>query len=188
MKQSEIERLLPAVFQRTNLPGQPLYALLATMEAMHTPSEAALSNLDAYFDPYRAPDAFVPFIAGWLDLERFLSLKPSKLDEATAQTLFPSGLGRLRELVASAAFLSKWRGTSRGLIRFLETATGITGFTIAEQVIDENNKVRPFHIKVTGPQEAEIYQPLVARIIDLEKPAYVTYELEFEKKKVKKEE
>jgi hypothetical protein len=41
---------------------------------------------------------------------------------------------------------------------------------------------------LTGPQEAEIYQPLVARIIDPEKPAYVTYELEFEKKKVKKEE
>ncbi len=182
MKQTEIERLLPGVIQRTNLPGQPLYALLATMEAMHDPSEAALTNLDGYFNPYRAPDAFVPFIAGWLDLERFLSLKPTKLDAATAQTLFPSGLGRLRELVASAAFLSKWRGTSKGLIRFLETATGITGFVVEEQVMDESNQIRPFHIRVIGPKAAAVYQPLIERIIDLEKPAYVTYELEFAKK------
>lgn len=179
MKQTEIERLLPGIFQRTILPGSPLYALLATMEAMHTPSEAALADLDAYFDPYRTPDAFVPFIAGWLDLERFLSQTPKKLDDETAQTLFPSGLGRLRELVASAAYLSKWRGTSRGLIRFLETATGITGFAITEEVTDENNHIRPFHIRVVGPEEAAVYQPLVERIIELEKPAYVTYELQF---------
>jgi phage tail-like protein len=181
MKQTEIERLLPGVFQRTILPGQPLYALLATMEAMHAPSETALTSLEAYFDPYQAPDAFVPFIAGWLDLERFLSLKPAKLDAATAQTLFPSGLGRLRELVASAAFLSKWQGTARGLIRFLETATGISGFVVEEQVRDERNRVRPFHIRVVGPAEAEVFRPLVERIIDLEKPAYVTYELGFGK-------
>lgn len=181
MKQTEIERLLPGIIQRTILPGQPLDALLATMETMHAPSEAALSGLDAYFNPYKAPDAFVPFIAGWLDLERFLSLKPARLDAATAQTLFPSGLGRLRELVASAAFLSKWRGTARGLIRFLETATGITGFAVEEEVLDEHNRVRPFHIRVIGPKEAARYQPLIERIVDLEKPAYVTYELEFGK-------
>jgi hypothetical protein len=46
-------------------------------------------------------------------------------------------------------------------------------------VADEKNQIRPFHIRVVGPAEAAVYQPLVERIIELEKPAYVTYELQF---------
>ncbi|MCI0398270.1 MAG: phage tail protein [Chloroflexi bacterium] len=179
MKRTEIERLLPGVFQRTILPGNPLSALLEVMESLHTPSETVLAQLDTFFNPYLAPAGFVPFIAGWLDLERFLAQAPEKLDARTAEALFPAGLGRLRELVATAAFLSKWRGTARGLIRFLETATGITGYTIEEQVPGKNNQPQPFHIRVAAPQEAAVYQALIERIIELEKPAYVTYELLF---------
>ncbi len=45
---------------------------------------------------------------------------------------FPGGLGRLRELIQASAELSRWRGTKRGLVQFLELATGLDGFAIDE--------------------------------------------------------
>jgi hypothetical protein len=81
--------------------------------------------------------------------------------------------------VAAAAYLSQWRGTARGLLRFLETATGLQGFIIEEQVLDPNGRPRPFHIRVIAPAEAAPYQVLLERVIEFEKPAYVTYELVF---------
>lgn len=176
MKPTEIERLLPGIFQRTATPGAPLSGLLDVMAQLHQPSETVLEQFDAVLDPYRAPSAFVPFIASWLDLERFLTQRPEKLDSTTAEGLFATGSGRLRELIAAAAFLSKWRGTAKGLNRFLETATGIQGFAVEEQ---GDGQIRPFHIRIQAPEAALIYRPLIERIIELEKPAYVTYELDF---------
>jgi phage tail-like protein len=178
MKRAEIERLLPGIFQRTSHPGSPLYALLEAMEALQAPSEAALRDLDTYFEPRRAPDAFVPYLAGWVDLQRLLAEAPSAPDTPPPPT-FPTGLGRLRELIAQAAFLSQWRGTSRGLLRFLETATGAQGFAVDEQVPGENGLPRPFHLRVRAPRETAPYRVLIERIIEVEKPAYVTYELVF---------
>jgi phage tail-like protein len=167
MRRTDIEQLLPGIFQRTIQQGTPLFALLEVMEALPAIDEAALDQLDAFFDPYRAPDAFVPFLAGWVNLERLLLEVP---EEFTATALpLPSGMGRLRELVAAATFLAQWRGTAKGLLRFLETATGIQGFTIVEP--------RPFHMRILIPQAAEPYRVMIERIIELEKPAYVTYEL-----------
>ena len=45
MKQNEIERLLPDVFQRAALPGSPLRAFLAAMEELHAPCEELLADL-----------------------------------------------------------------------------------------------------------------------------------------------
>ena len=179
MKRDEIARLLPEVFQRTVTPGSPLLALLAVMEALPDPAEAALANLEDYFDPYQAPDAFAAYLAGWVDLDRLFSHAPQRLDEDTTAALFPPGLGRLRELIAAAAYLSHWRGTTRGLIGFLETATGVPGFAITESPPDADGRPRPFHILVEAPQETAVYQPLLERIIEAEKPVYVTYELAF---------
>lgn len=175
MKRTEIERLLPGIFQRTIRPGQLLGALLDAMETMHEPSEAVLANLEAYFDPYRTPDVFVPYLAGWVDLE---SLLIGVSDEAEAVS-FPTGIGQLRELVAAAAFLSKWRGTRKGLLRFLETATGVKGFDINEQVLEPDGRPRPYHLHIRAPQATEPHRGLIENVIELEKPAYVTYELEF---------
>src|SRR5262249_49938521 len=92
---------------------------------------------------------------------------------------FPTGDGRLRELVASAAYLSRWRGTRKGLLRFLEVATGLKGFDVDENVAGPDGRVRPLHVRVLAPHAAEPYQALIRRIVDLEKPAYVTYDLAF---------
>jgi phage tail-like protein len=163
MKSAEILRLLPGVFQRTARPSCPLAALLGVMEALHAPSEEVLRNLDALFDPRRAPDRFVPFLASWVDLDLPVT----------------TGLGRLRELTAAGVELSRWRGTARGLLLFLSTATGRQDFELDERVLGSNGLPRPFHIRVSAPGELTLHRPMLERIIELEKPAYVTYELHF---------
>jgi phage tail-like protein len=176
MKQSRIESLLPEVFQRTARPGSPLSALLEVMEALHAPSEDVLARLETFLNPYRAPDDFVPFLARWVDLERLVVEAPEEraLSEVPS---FPGGLGRLRDLVAAAAFLSKWRGTAKGLLSFLEIATGVQGFEIDEAVPGADGRPRPFHVRVRVPAEAMRYRVTIERIVEMEKPAYVTYEL-----------
>lgn len=175
MKRTEIETLLPGIFQDTIRPGGLLAALLNVMEVLHAPAESVLAELERYFDPYRTPDVFVPYLAGWVDLE---SLLISGADENVFAD-FPTGVGQLRELVAAAAFISRWRGTRKGLLRFLETATGTTGFEIDEQVNDDQGLPRPFHLHIRAPQSVQAHQSLVEQVIELEKPAYVTYTLEF---------
>ncbi len=51
MKQSDIEQLLPGIFQRTSRPHGPLAALLEVMEALHQPSEDVLARLGELFNP-----------------------------------------------------------------------------------------------------------------------------------------
>ncbi|MFL5345379.1 MAG: phage tail protein [Hyalangium sp.] len=163
MRSAEILRLLPGVFQRTAREGSPLLALLGVMDVLHAPSEATLEELDALFDPRRAPDRFVPFLARWVDLELPVT----------------TGLGRLRELVAAGVELSRWRGTARGLLLFLSTATGRKDFELDERVPGPGGRPRPFHIRVRASAELAPHRPMLERIIELEKPAYVTYELQF---------
>lgn len=176
MKSSAIKRLIPEVFQRATTPGSPLVAILAVMEALHAPAEAAIENIEATFNPYRTPDRFVPFLARWVDLDRFFGSEIEKADSSSVP--IATGLGRLRELVASAAYLSQWRGTPTGLRRFLEIATGIIGFELDEHVLGADGSPRPFHVRVCIPKAAVGYRSLIEQIIDQEKPAYVTYEIE----------
>ncbi len=178
MKQAEIAGLLPGVMQRTLRPNSPLFAILATMETLQAPSEEVLNHLDAYFDPYRTPDRFVTFLADWVDMEQLLVQTPEERAVTDAEPL-PTGLGRLRELIAAAAYLSQWRGTRQGLRRFLETATGVQGFEIDENVPGDDGIPRPFHIRVRAPQSTLPYRVLLEHIIEIEKPAYVTHELQF---------
>lgn len=163
MRSAEILHLLPGVLQRTAREGSPLTALLGVMDGLHAPSEARLEDLDALFDPRRAPDRFVPFLARWVDLDLPVT----------------TGLGRLRELVAAGVELSRWRGTARGLLLFLSTATGRKDFQLEERVPGSDGSPRPFHIRVRASAELAPHRPMLERIIELEKPAYVTYELQF---------
>lgn len=166
MKREEIEPLLPEVLQRTVRPGSALFGLLETMAAMQQPAEDVLQRLDSIFDPRRSPDRFVPFLAAWVDLARILPVT--------------TGVDRLRQLLGVAAELAQRRGTARGLILFLETATGMRGFTLEEHVSGPQGQPRPFHVRVRAPLSAEGHRALVERIIESEKPAYLTYELEFQ--------
>lgn len=181
MKHAEIRALLPAIFQQAARDGSPLDVLLDVMEQLHAPAEDVLAGLDRYFDPRRAPDAFVAFLATWVDLRELLRAVPTDASDGALREPLATGTGRLRELVAAAAYLSQWRGTNRGLQRFLETATGRSGFVIDEQVTDpRTGRVRPYHIHVHAPGDTEAVRPLLEKIIVMEKPAYVTFELSFD--------
>lgn len=186
MKSYEIAQLLPEVFQRTVVfqrtlrAGNPLTGLLKVMEALQAPSEDILQRLDSFFDPRRTKDEFVPYLAYWADLTRlFDETQTASGQYGFSSSSLATGLGRLRELIASAAYLSQWRGTKKGLLRFLQTATGFVNFDIQENV-DLAGKPRPFHVSIRAPKESEQYSVLISRIVELEKPAYVTYELSFE--------
>jgi len=178
MNKSRIQELLPKVFQRAVRPGSPLQALLEVMEQLTDPPEEKLAELDRYVDPYRAPEDFVVFLARWMDLQRFFSSSTRRRLEAGEQVdPLPSGSGRLREILSQAARMLAERGTRDGLIGLLETATGVRGFNVDESPTDETGKTIAFHIRVHVPPEANAYLDFVRRIVEAEKPAYLTYEL-----------
>ena len=176
MRSAEIEQLLPAVYQLALHPvegwvlepDRRLGALLEAMEALHDPIEQTLDGLDAWIDPRRTPDVFVPWLAGWVDLDGFAG---GEVGLSAADT------ARVRELVAEASDLARWRGTTRGLVRFLEVATGLEGFAVDETPLDEAGHPRPFHVVVHGPAQAVEMRPLIERIVESEKPAHVTCDL-----------
>ena len=195
MRRDEIAQMLPVIFQRTLppeifqrplppatapslTPPNPLTASLTVMEDLHAPSEEVLAHLDTFFDPRRTKDEFVPYLAFWTDLTKLIDDSDNKEDASYLRASFPSGLGRLRELTANAAYLSQWRGTQKGLLLFLQTATGVTDFQIQENV-DIKGESKPFHMTVRASAEAKQYVRLIERIIESEKPAYVTYQLAF---------
>jgi phage tail-like protein len=172
MKRAEIERLLPGVFRRTIRASAPLAGVLDVMEDLHAPSEEILAGIDGVFSAYRTPDRFVPMLAHWLDLARLFDEHVDVADPLpSGRPPISTGFGRLRALIGMAPRLSQWRGTRKGLLLFLETATGISGFEVEER--------EPFHIEVRAPESVSRHQPLIERILNLEKPAYVTYSLTF---------
>lgn len=178
MQRRDVDALLPAVYQDAIQQGSPLDAVLEAAARLAEPEEAILARIDALFDPRRAPDAMVAFLAGWVDLDRFLVRR--RADDSEAE--LPTGTGRLRELCANAAELSRYRGTRQGLIRFLEIATGEGGFRVEENRTADDQP-RAFHLNITAPKATRPYVALIHAIVAFEKPAYVTYdpgELRFE--------
>jgi phage tail-like protein len=67
-----------------------------------------LDRIDAFFDTVLTPSDFLPWLAGWVALD---------LDEEWDE-------GRRRQYIWEALDLYRWRGTVRGLTRFLEIYTG----------------------------------------------------------------
>jgi len=182
MRAEAIARLLPEVFQRTIERGivTPTSAILAVMEQLHAPSEEILLNLSDVLNPRSAPDRFLPYLSRWANLSWLF--EPILEDWAQNQrrpVRFPAGLGAMRELIALSFRLNRESGTARGLLLFLRTVTGIGGFTIEEQPLDSAGAPLPYHIRVYAPQAALPYRAMLERIIEHEKPAFVTYELIF---------
>lgn len=154
--------LLPEVFRAAARPASPLAALGAAADEMRAPVVAVLDRLDAVVDPYRAPSALVPYLAGWVDLDWLVA------DGDAAVLGVPAD--RLRDLVAAAAELSVTRGTPAGLARFLHLATGVPGFGV-------ETDAAALHVVVAVPRAAADQSGLVARLVAVLKPAHVTAEL-----------
>ncbi|SPH24295.1 hypothetical protein DEA8626_03345 [Defluviimonas aquaemixtae] len=179
MKRSDIEDLLPEIYRRTLTGRSPLDALIAAMEALLSPVERAVERLPDNLSVDRAEDRFVYLLARCVDLERFFDRNKYSGAPAGRGPRFAPGTAQLRKLIRAAPELSRLRGTSEGLRKFLEQATGIEGFSVDEHVADARGQPVPFHIRVLAPGAALGFARLIERIIAEEKPAYVTHELVF---------
>jgi phage tail-like protein len=166
MDAAVILRLLPEVVRESSTNDGVLDALLDTMQGQHEPPEAVLSELDVWFRPLTTPVEAVPALASWVDLEWMLTG-----EERAGRADFRPGVDALRALIDEVRTLSSWRGTSRGLIRFLEIATGVTGFVV------RNADDRAFHVEVIVPSPAARHLSLIERIVAEETPVCTTHEI-----------
>lgn len=164
MRAERAALLLPEVIRRGAGPGTPLSALLDVMELMHEPAEAALLGLPAMLDPQSTRDDFVPFLASWVGLD----------DVIPDGAEFEAGSGRLRQLVATSAARARRRGTLDGLRETLAIATGRIDITVDDTVVGPDGGVQPFHVDVVVPADAAALLDLVTRLVEHEKPAFVT--------------
>jgi phage tail-like protein len=174
MQADLIQNLLPRIYRNTRRAGNPLDAILRVMEDLHGPDEQILDDFPKYLDPRRTPDRFVPMLATWLDLNHVYEHR-QRGKMVNVDEIMPTGLGRLRELVANAAQLSRDRGSCQGLVNFLRIATGLRDFHVEENC-DQEGRDRPFHICVRGPLGAESLRSFIEDLIRSEKPAHVTFE------------
>ena len=184
MKRNNIEHLLPQVMRRAAGEGTPLSALLEVMAAHLEPTERTLADVPGVFAAHSCPPAFLPLLATWLDLDWLWQVEGrssiAKVADAWEHARGLScGPGRLRSLLEAAAWLSRWRGTARGLRHFLTLATGVRNIHIDEQVPGPDGRPLPYHIRIRAPG-AELHRTLIERIVNAEKPAHVTYEIGFE--------
>jgi phage tail-like protein len=164
MQAAELLRLFPEVIQRTHGTRTPLAAVLHTMATLLDPADRRLKQLDAYFDPYRAPDAMVPYLAAWVDLG-WLPVRTELGGEGLS-------IERLRALIAAAPGLAAKRGTQAGLQRFLAIALD----TPKIRVRDTDPK-QPFHVVVELPAGAEAERRMAELIVRYEKPVHLTHEV-----------
>ncbi len=173
MEQERILRYLPENYQLAAADRRGVMrALLAVMDGMHAPADRVLRSLDTYVDPNRAPDAFVLMQASWLGLERYFDWTGGS--PGVGEAHYAAGIDQLRLLIARFPELVRSRGTNQSLTRFLEVATGVSGF----EVEDGMEVGHPFHIVVHVPAAAAPLDDLVRRIVAGERPAHATWEIQ----------
>jgi phage tail-like protein len=164
MRGPEVARILPEIVGRTLGVGTPLAAIFETMVSLLDPADRRLEQLDAWFDPYRAPDPMLPYLGAWVDLA-WLPVRA----EIGGEGLMTE---RLRALIAQAPQLAATRGTGAGLQRFLAIALDQPDVKVMDTDVG-----RPFHIAVELPKAAEADRRLADLIVRFEKPAHLTHEI-----------
>ena len=98
MRAERIARFLPEIYRVTlGTKHGVLDSLLEAMASQHEPVERILDELDAYFDPVRAPERFLPMLASWLDLAPYLDWSGGRKESHRRQLPnFEEGPGRSR--------------------------------------------------------------------------------------------
>jgi len=146
-------------------------------EDVYEPLQAMLEQLDALFGPYSTPPDFLLWLGAWVVMP---------LDENWPEM-------RRRKLIAEAVTLYRWRGTRKGLSRYLEIYCGVKP-EINDQPVEgmrlgPDSKlgtkatvlgdVPPHTFVVTIPTSDKITvnEQTIHDIIRYEKPAHTAYAL-----------
>ena len=140
------------------------------------PTQDLLSGLSEYFDADAAPADFLPWLGTWVSLI---------LDDNWPEL-------KRRRLIKEAVELYRWRGTRRGLSRYLEIYTGVIpeindkpfqGMRLGQntrlgmETILGDVPPHTFVITLAVNDPRAIKEQILRDIIESEKPAHTAYEL-----------
>lgn len=177
---------LPTLYQEVDLIGR----FLKIFETTFNPSIEQLNALWAYLDPITAPEGMLDFLAYWVGWE----ISPH------------ISIERQRNLIRQAITLYRWRGTKRGLRYFIHLYTGLPldedkeneedkhimikdtfgrGLITGKTLLGNDSLLgggRPYYfiVRLRSQFRDQINEDLIRNIIDLEKPAFCTYDLYIE--------
>jgi len=190
----EFEKHLPAIYGeemdslqvRSMEPTQaPFFRrYLRGFDDASLPMRETLDNLHRFLDAYEAPPDFLPWLATWVDLV---------LDENWPEM-------KRRRLIREAVELYRWRGTRRGLSRYLEIYAGVRpeindrpfrgmrlgpnallGTDLSDPTRINQNTVlgdvadHSFVVTIAVSDPAAIKEQTVHDIIEAQKPAHTSY-------------
>jgi phage tail-like protein len=144
---------LPSIFHESDFMSR----FLLIFETMWEPLESRQDNVAMYFDPRSAPAPLLPWLATWIQIPYRVNMPES----------------RVREVLADAFELYRWRGTSYGLTRMIEACTGLTPV-----VVEDPHEPFTFRIRMRIPDGSEVTRDLIEHLIQMHKPAYAGYSLE----------
>jgi|GEM_PF-1151881 len=210
-------KYLPRIFQKGNLQENEDYFLgrfLMAFEQILTGGtsyqetvgiEKLLDNFDKYLDPAHTPPQFLEWLAGWVALElenttEFYGIEDKEEKDSVPTQLLPLEKARStinRDIISSIVQLYKKRGTTNGLLEYLQLYAGDeTTITIDEfhetARIGESREVGTntmigssspcfFSVNATIPaynrSMLNSKVALIRRIIEEEKPFYTNYRL-----------
>lgn len=141
------------------------------------PLQRTLDRLDSLFSPYSTPPEFLLWLGAWVCLP---------LDENWSEM-------QRRRLIKEAVELWRWRGTKRGLSRYIEIYTGVKpeiddvpvrGMRLGPETKMGSGETKlgdvPAHtfvVSVVSPDPTKINEQIVHDIIAWEKPAHTAYSL-----------
>lgn len=179
-------RFLPAIYTEAARDRRPAFApyedppffgrFLRGFEDAIEPISGLLDRVDCLFDPDAAPADFLPWLATWVSLV---------LDENWPEM-------KRRRLIREAVELYRWRGTRRGLSRYLEIYCGVSpeiddqpfeGMRLGPSTLIGKNTtlggVAPhtFVVTLAVSDRRSINEQIVRDIIESEKPAHTAYAL-----------
>lgn len=172
------QQFLPEFYQESDFLGR----FLSIFEQSFEPIYETAETFWAYLDPLLTPKALVPFVAHWV-----------------AWPMNPHlTLSQQRRLIRHAVEIYQWRGTARGLTLCLQLCTGLEEqqievtepdereFAIGEITLGDEPSLgggRAYHFIVilkpgTQDQLDSLDEAALRALIEQEKPAFCTYDLE----------
>ncbi|MEM8612438.1 MAG: phage tail protein [Cyanobacteria bacterium P01_H01_bin.105] len=172
------QQFLPEFYQESDFLGR----FLSIFEQSFEPVYETAETFWAYLDPLLTPKALVPFLAHWVAWPMNSRLP----------------LSQQRRLIRHAVEIYQWRGTARGLTLCLQLCTGLEAqqieitepdereFAVGEITLGDAPSLgggKAYHFIVilkpdTQDQLDGLDEAALRALIEQEKPAFCTYDLE----------